>query len=89
MADLTDKVVIVTGAGGGIGLGLAEAGEDARDAVVVCFGAGVRHGIDRECDVEPVLVGLAGGGLDADAARDAARWGRSVDHERYVVPSRR
>ncbi len=40
--------------------GLAQAREDAQDAVVVGFGARIRHGIRGKRDVEPQLARMAG-----------------------------
>ena len=55
----------------GRGRGLAKAGEDPRDAVLVADGIAVEHGIDSEDDVVAELVRGPGGRLDPDARRDA------------------
>src|ERR1700677_3627296 len=53
---------------------LAELGEDALDAVVVGGGVAVGHGVGGEDDVVAVVVGRAGGGLDADAGGDTGQY---------------
>jgi len=52
--------------------GLAQAGEDPSDAVLVADGIAVEHGVDGEYDVVAELVRGPGGRLDPDARRDAA-----------------
>ena len=52
--------------------GLAQAGEDPGDAVLVGDGVAVEHGVDGEYDVVAQLVGGPGGRLDADTRGDAA-----------------
>jgi len=51
--------------------GLAQSREDARDAVVVSVCVHVRHRIHSQRDVEPVLVRMPCGRLDANARGDS------------------
>ena len=55
--------------------GFSQTGKDPRDAVVVRIRVGVSGGIDREGDVESVLVRLARGRLDTNTG------GNSGNHD--------
>ncbi len=53
------------------GAGLAQAGKDARDAVVVSVCVHVRHGVYCKSHVEAVLVRMACRRLDSDTGSDS------------------